>query len=152
MSIEAVADFQKETSELLWQISSAGQELAESANKLRYINAAMKRTPKVGATHFEKYNGLRRAFSDLQTDLYGDPSRGVLNESRLSGIWGKANSVAGGHWGTTQLPTTTFKDNLEKAEADFDAFRSKMNSYLTEVSAFEDELISLGAPSMKGRR
>ncbi|MEM8896207.1 MAG: hypothetical protein AAGC88_16635, partial [Bacteroidota bacterium] len=135
-----------------WNISNAGQELTESGNKLRYMSAAMKQTPKVATEHFETYNALSKRFYDLRFELYGDPNRGALNESRLPGIWGRVRSVAGGHWGTTQLPTTTFKENLEKAANDFEGFSTSMSNYLKEVDAFEEVLISLGAPSMKGRR
>ena len=111
----------------------------------------MKQTASVDESHFAKWNMLSDKLSDLRTVLFGDPSKGRLNESRLPGIRGRVGSVAYMHWYTTQEPTETFRQNLSKAEQDFQVFKKDMETYLAELIAFEKQLKEAGAPFTRGR-
>jgi len=48
---QAVADFQQKTSDLMRAVSGAGSKLAEIKDRFRYINAALKQTPKATSEH-----------------------------------------------------------------------------------------------------
>lgn len=146
-----VAQFQSQTRDLMVEISSASEVLGEAGEKLRYIQQALKMTPKATQDHFATYSDLKARLAELQTTLYGDPSRGSLDESRLPGIWGKAGAVAYGHWGTTQLPTQTFKDNIAQATSDLASFNTTLDAYLKDFAAYEALLKSIGAPYTRGR-
>ena len=147
-----VAAFQHETRAVMLDISSTGQQLSEARERLRFIKEALRQTPKVTEDHFQSWSNLSQVLADLEYELYGDPARGSLNESRLPGIWGRAGSVAYGHWGTTQLPTETFKQNLNKASEDLDLFKTKVKSYYENLAQYESVLTELGAPFTRGRR
>ena len=152
VDFEKVAAFQQKTSDVMLEISSAGQQLGEAGERLRYIQAALKQTPKVTSEHFETWSSLNIQLSDLQYELYGDPVKGSLEESRLPGIRGKVGLVAYGHWGSTQLPTETFKVNLAAATEEFERFKGKMGAYLDALESFEADLETIGAPYTRGRR
>ncbi len=149
---EVIAAFQQMTSDVMLEISSAGQRLGEAGERLKFIRAALKQTPKVSAEHFQTWSTLDQQLADLQYELYGDPAKGSLDESRLPGIRGKVGIVAYGHWGTTQLPTETFKNNLKTGIDEFEVFKGKMETYLNDLESFEAALESIGAPYTKGRR
>jgi len=149
---QSINAFQQRTRSLLVLISSAGQKLSESSERLRFIKAALKTTPKVTEVHFNTWSTLNEALAALQYELYGDPARGSLDESRLPGIWGRAGYVAYGHWDTTQPPTESFKSNLKKAESDLLPFDERLNAFLDQLAAYEAQLTSLGAPYTKGKR
>ena len=149
---DGIAAFMQQTHALLVQISSIGEQLGECSERLRFIYAALKKTPKVTNTHFDAWSKLDGRLSDLQVELYGDPARGSLDESRIPGIWGRIGNIAYGHWETTQPPTETFKANLTKVERDFPPFEEKVIAYLSDLAAFEAELKALGAPYTRGRK
>jgi len=147
----AVAEFQMETSELMRRVSSAGQQLGEAGERLRYLKAALPQTPKAKPGHFAKWQELQKKLADLRMRLWGDPARSGMNESTSPGIQSRVGQVAGGHWSVRQAPTETFRTNLEIASRDFTSFRQDLDQYLQALSAYEDELEAAGAPFTRGR-
>ena len=148
----SVAEFQLETRALMLEITSSGRILAEVGERLKFLKAAMKQTPAIKEVQFQTWNDFNQQLNDLQFELYGDPAKGSLNESRLPGIWGRVGAVAYGHWNTTQLPTDTFRDNLAKANQDFETHKDRIFEMLGALSEFEVALKKLGAPYSRGRR
>ena len=149
---QSVADFQKKTSDLMRDISSASRKLSEVNDRLRHIHAALKQTPKATAKHFNQYQQLKEKLSNLRMRLSGDPVRRRLNESTTPSISGRVGQIAYGHWDTRQTPTATFQNNLAIATKAFGQFRGTMNSFLQELENYEAVLEAAGAPYTKGRR
>lgn len=147
-----VAAFQQETRELLLDISAMGQQLSEAGERLRFIKAALKQTPKAEQGHFAKWSQLNSDLMDLRSVLYGDPARGSLDESRQPGISGRAGTVAYSHWGTTSLPTETMKEQIKLASDDLAEFSRDLKQFLDDFSAYEAQLANIGAPYTRGRR
>lgn len=147
-----VASFQQQTREMLLEISGLGGQLSEAGERLRFINAALKQTPKAQESHFEKWNELRGTLADLRMTLYGDPARGSLDESRLPGISGRVGTVAYSHWGTTNLPTETMKEQVKIASESLQGFKGQVEEYLESFKVFEAELTAIGTPHTRGRR
>ncbi len=152
VNFNQVATFQRETRELLLQISGIGQQLSEANERLRFIKAALTQTPKAGESHFTKWSQLNGDLIDLRTALYGDPAKGRLDESRHPGIAGRVGTVAYSHWGTTNLPTDTMKEQVRIAEDDLEGFSDDLKAYLEALATYEAELTALGAPYTRGRR
>lgn len=152
VDFDRVAAFQKDTREMLLKISSIGQQLSEAGERLRFIKAALKQTPKAEASHYSKWNELNSSLMDLRKVLYGDPTRSQLDESRQPGIANRVGTVAYSHWGTTNLPTETMKEQVKIAENDLSEFSSDLNDYLGALASYEAELTALGAPYTRGRR
>ncbi len=149
---KAVAAFQKKTSDMMREISSASRKIGELNERLRFIYAALKQTPKATTEHFAKYKALKTALTALQTRLWGDPIRQGLDESTLPSISGRVGQVAYGHWSTRQMPTQTYRDNLEVAGRDFTQFKGNLQTYLQDFEKYEAELAAAGAPYTKGRK
>jgi photosystem II stability/assembly factor-like uncharacterized protein len=149
---QVVADFQKETSDLMRTISSANRKLSEAGERLRFINAALQETPKATAVHFATYHKLKEDLSALRMRLSGDPIRGKLNESTFPSISGRVGQVSYGHWDTRQAPTETFKTNIQIATADFVAFSGDLKSYFQNLEKYEEDLEAAGAPYTRGRK
>ena len=148
---QAVADFQQKTSDLMRAVSGAGRKLSEINERFRFINAALKETPKATAEHFAQFKALKEQLTTLQLRLWGDPIRRQLNESTTPSINGRVGQVAYGHWDTRQAPTQTFQDNLNLAIRDFALFKEDLKHYLEEVTKYEIALEEVGAPYTRGR-
>ena len=149
---EVVAAFQQKTGDLQRRISGAGRLMGEASERLRFLEAALPQTPKAEASHFAELKQLKTSLADLRRQLYGDPARGRLNESSSPGISNRVGQVAYGHWDTRQMPTQTFRDNLEIAERDFTDFEPKLENYLEELDRFEEKMKAAGAPYTRGRK
>ncbi|GAB5550683.1 MAG: hypothetical protein Sapg2KO_02740 [Saprospiraceae bacterium] len=149
---QEVANFQKRTGDLMRKVSNAGRKLSEAGERLRYLRAAIKQTPKAEAKHFEVLDALQDNLKALELRLYGDPIPSSLNESTQPGIRGRVGQVAGGHWETRQMPTATFKNNLEIAQEAFPAFSADLKNYFSALEKFEATLDAAGAPFTRGRK
>ena len=152
VDFQAVSAFQQTTRAMLVEISSAGQKLSEAGERLRFIKAALKQTPSATEAHYASWHALQSQLMDLESKLYGDSARGRLDESRQPGIRGKVGSVAYSHWGTTQLPTQTSRQQVETAAKDMQEFKEELQQYLKGLSDYEAELAEIGAPYTKGRK
>ncbi len=152
IDFKEVAEFQKKTSDLMRQISSASRKISEANERLRFIDAALKQTPKATAVHFAKLKELKNNLGELRMRLWGDPIRQGLDESTLPSISGRVGGVAYGHWGTRQMPTQTYQDNLEIATRDFTQFKEDVQTYFQDLEKYEAILEAAGAPYTKGRK
>ena len=150
---DAVAAFQLEASELMRRVSGAGEELRQTNERLRYMRAALLETPRADPALFARLDELAARLSELQTRLWGDRTRGRLNEASAPSISGRVGSVTYGHWETTQMPTATHRRNLEIAATDFATLRRELSAILdTDLPALESALEAAGAPWTPGRR
>ena len=147
-----IAAFKKETSELMRDISSAGEKLSEASERLRYLKAALIKTPKASEATFDQWHQLNVSVNDLRKRLWGDPILGKWDESNLPGIGGRVWEVAYGHWGSTQMPTQTFIRNIKIASEDYKTFENDLGEYFGQLESFESEMNDLGAPFTKGRK
>jgi hypothetical protein len=130
---EAIAEFQRNTRELLRQIGNASRSMGEVSEKIRFIEAALRQTPQAKSEHFSVFHTLKKELAELRLRLWGDPARQRLNESTTPSISGRANQVAYGHWSTTQPATQTYQTNLEIADKDFAQFSQDLKSYLDKT-------------------
>lgn len=147
----SVGAFQLKTSQLSRKTSSAGRQLGEAGNKLRYIKAALANTSDVPAALYEKHAELNKRLFDLRTSLMGDWIRGGKDESTSPSIMSRIGSVMWGHWNTTQLPTEIQKQNIALAESEFDEYLKVASAYFNDLRAFEMEIEKAGAPYTPGR-
>ena len=148
----AVADFQQKTGALQRQVAGAGRTLAEASERLRYLDAALKQTPKADPGYFADWKELRDKLAGLQLRLSGDPVRQGLNEATRPSIGARVQQVANGHWSTRQPPTKAFLDNIDMATRDLAQFREDLRTYLKELEQFEAALEAAGAPYTRGRK
>ena len=151
-NLNSITGFQVQTSELMREISSAGQKLSEAGERLRFIKAALKQTPKATAQHFAKWQELNEGLSQLRMSLWGDPIRQRKNESTVPSISGRVGQVIYGHWDTRQAPTKTFIDNLKIADTEFNKFKGTMITYFEELEKYEASLKAIGAPYTRARK
>lgn len=148
----AIAEFKEKTSELYRQIMSAGRQLGEARERLRYMKAALLKTPEASPELFADLHQLEQNLAELQKRLYGDPVRRGLNEATAPSINSRVGKVVSGHWETRQNPTDTQKRNIEIAENDFNAFREDLSAYFRALEKYEAALDKAGAPYTPGRK
>lgn len=150
--IKSVALFQKETAELSRQVSIAGEKMGELSERLRYIKAALIKTPKGAPKLFERFEELGDNLNELRTKLNGNLIKSSLNESTAPSIRSRVGQVAYAHWETTQPPTETQKRNIKIAGVDFIKFQEELRSYLMKLESLEADLEAAGAPYTPNRK
>ncbi|MBO3698092.1 sialidase family protein [Roseivirga sp. E12] len=149
---QAVAAFQRRGNVLSRQMSNTNSRLGEAAQKLRFIRAALPKTPRVTPAMFETLKALNSSLADLRKSLNGDPIPSSKNESTSPSIRSRMGTAIGGHGATTQLPTETQKRDLGIAEEGFTQFLKEAENFFAALTAYEAELEKAGAPFTPGRK
>jgi hypothetical protein len=151
-SYNEVAAFQKKTSDLSLKVSSAGRQLGEANEKLRYIKAALTETASATPELFIKLTDLNKKLFNLRTTLYGDGIRQSKDESTAPSISSRVGGVIYGHWNTTELPTETQKRSIDLAQSGFDQYLKDAAGFFGELKTYELELEKASAPYTPGRQ
>jgi len=149
---EAVEAFHLRVADLQRRISIAASEMSQASERVRYMRAALERTPSADAALYGDVDALAARLDDFRFQLNGDPVRGSLSQSASPAISGRAGRAASS-WNTRQAPTETMRENLRIAEADFSSFQTQLASFLeVDMTAVEQALADAGAPWTPGRR
>ncbi|SMD42266.1 Sortilin, neurotensin receptor 3 [Aquiflexum balticum DSM 16537] len=149
---EAMAAFKKQTSDLSRRTSSAASQLGEAGEKLRYIKAALTKTPNASPDLFAQLTALNASLFNLRTVLLGDAVLQRKDESTSPSIMSRVGVVIYGHWNTTEPPTATHKRNIEIAQAEFDQYLKDASAFYNELADFELKLERAGAPYTPNRK
>jgi len=150
--VETVATFQQNTSNLLREVNAASRQLGEAGERLRYLQEALRQTPRATGAHFAQLSELQKTRALLQMALSGNPAQQRLNEASSPSIRGRLGQIAYGHWSTRQLPTQTFIDQLVIAQRDLADFTPQLQAYLERLADFERSIRQAGAPYTPGQR
>ncbi len=148
---DAVAKFQKKTSDLSRKTSSAGRRLSEANNKLRHIKVALLKTPNIDPEMFEQWTDLKKSLTELGVILQGDQIRQSKDESTSPSIMNRIGSVIWGHWNTTELPTETQRESVEIAKKGFEEYLKGAAAFFNSLSEYERAIEEAGAPYTPGR-
>ena len=149
---QEMAAFKKQTSELSRRTSSAARQLGEAGDKLRYIKAALTKTPNASENLFTQWNELNATLFSLRTVLMGDMVLQSKDESTIPSIMNRVGGVIYGHWDTTEPPTATQKRNVEIAQTEFEQYLQEAATFFTKLADFEKLLEEAGAPYTPNRR
>ncbi len=148
---EAITAHHARVAELQRQISITSSEMGQASERIRFMRAALERTPDASRTLHADLDRLEAALEAFRLRLNGDPVRGSLNQSQVPSISSRAYGAAA--WGTTQTPTGTQIENLRIAEAQFDELQQEVADFLDdEMLEVENALADAGAPWTPGRR
>lgn len=147
----AVVAHHARVAELRREISIAASELGQASERIRYMRAALERTPEAPRTLYADLDRLASDIEAFRLRLNGDPVRGSLNQSQEPSISNRAYGAAA--WGTTQAPTGTQLENLRIAESDFAELQPEIATFLTGAMVrVENALADAGAPWTPGMR
>ena len=147
-----VAEFHRETGELLRQALGASRQLGQAQERLPYLRRALLATPQAPASLFSQLDQLEADLSAIRLQLRGDPLLGRFEEPSVPSVLGRAWTVAGGTWSTRQAPTQTQEQSLNVAQQDFSTVKGELNRILKEtLPDLEAELEAAGAPWTPGR-
>ncbi len=149
---EAMAAFKKQTSDLSRRSSSAASQLGEAGDKLRFIKAALTKTPNTTSDLFAQLTALNATLFNLSNTLMGDRVLQSKDQSTSPSIMSRVGTVIYGHWSTTEPPTATHIRNIEIAQSEFDQYLKDASAFYNELAEFELKLEKAGAPYTPNRK
>jgi photosystem II stability/assembly factor-like uncharacterized protein len=150
IDFEAVAAFQKSTSDLMKGISSVNVEIGKANDKLAHMREALLMAPQADKGLFKRLSNIAVELDVLSLKLNGNTDRNNQNEPTVPSISGRAGYVAFTHWSTTQEPTQTMRDNLRIATKEYQKLVGALDKLLKDdLPALDAALTKAGAPSSR---
>ena len=128
-----------------------GEGLGEARNRVDHVRKALLEAPAADAGLLEKAQRLSFELKDLGDLLQGDSTVAARQEPTGPGILGRIQEVTYSVWGTTQLPTTSQRQNLAWAEEGLKALGGRFDAALAVLKGLEDALEAAHAPYTPGR-
>ncbi|HJW34745.1 MAG TPA: hypothetical protein VJ505_15465 [Holophagaceae bacterium] len=150
--LQAITDFQASASELLRQGHQVAASLQEALDRLAHVRKALQETPGIAPELIGRGKALNLRLRDLQVQLRGDGVKGAYQEPPYPGLLDRVERVASGVWATTQVPTSTQRQNLAWAEAGFAALKPQIREAMErDLKALEAALDQARAVHTPGR-
>lgn len=147
----AVAAYHGQVAELRREISIAAAELSQASERLRYMRAALERTPEADPALYDTLDDLDARIEAFRLRLTRDPVRGGLNQSTSPTLSDRAGAAAA--WGSTRPPTATQQENFRLATTGFETLQGQVADFLAgPLRQTEVALAAAGAPWTPGRR
>ncbi len=150
---QAVAAFQRRTSDLLRTARGAAKEIDRAEDRLRHLRAALDATPGAEPALCGRLDAIGGALAGMRLRLQRDAIRDRLHEASAPTILDRLGQVASGHWRTRQAPTATMRASVEIAAGELAGLVPELARLLaSDLPALEAELEAAGAPWTPGRK
>jgi photosystem II stability/assembly factor-like uncharacterized protein len=144
--------FQKKVARLQRAVLGAQRAAGEAAERIRYLESAIRDTPKAPPSLRDELRSLELRLRDLEVELDGDSTVARRNEPTPPSISDRIRRVVGGLWSHTQDPTQTQRDGYEIAAEEFERVLADLRELVeADLAGIEDRLEDLGAPWTPGR-
>jgi photosystem II stability/assembly factor-like uncharacterized protein len=148
----ALVDFQKKVSRLQRAVLGATSAIAEAQERIGYLRRALLDTPAADPAFTADLDAIEARLSDLDEELNGDATSGVLREASTPAITSRVNQIVSGAWTSTAAPTRTHQDNYAVAAADFAPVLERLRQVIeVDLQGLENRMEAAGAPWTPGR-
>ncbi|NER14960.1 glycosyl hydrolase [Leptobacterium flavescens] len=148
---DALASFQEDINLLSGRVSSVQNALGELRSEMRYIKAAIDKTPKAQAQLLKLYNEIQKDIYEINEGLNGDRVAARLDIGRPPSISQRLGFLVFEQLHSTSNPTQTHIDSYKIAKEEFEPLYSRAKSLLeTKVENLRRQLKTAGAPYTPG--
>lgn len=148
---KALEDFCKQVAALRRVSAAADEYRGEMVNKIKFIKQAIIETPNLPVSIAKTIADLEKRLTDVNTKLNGDATLARREFESSPSINGRIGSIAGGLWGTTAAPTTTFINSYQTAARQFTPVYNEIKAIGEALKNVENILDQNKAPYTPGR-
>ncbi len=148
---KALEDFCKQVAALRRISAAADEYRGEMVNKIKFIKQAIIETPNLPVSIAKTIADLEKRLTDVNTKLNGDATLARREFESSPSINGRIGSIAGGLWGTTAAPTTTFINSYQTAARQFTPVYNEIKAIGEALKNVENILDQNKAPYTPGR-
>jgi hypothetical protein len=137
--------FTTRTTELARAVAGAAAELDQARERLPLIRTTILRLGKNDGVFLDRLEAVHGELERHRRVLREDPVRSKMGDAQQPSISQMVSQIARSHWNTTQAPTRTQVDSIERAEAEFTILQAEMKQTLAELDALIADLSLAGA-------
>ncbi len=148
-TIEIDKKFNEDLAEFRRTISSVDAYCNEIKNKLNYIKQGQNQITQQSI--LTNIANLEKAIKEYNLMMHGDGTLASREFETLPGLYGVVEGIVGNLWATTEMPTSTYKEKLDKAMLDFEKVYSKVKEIDNLSKQIDSELDKNKFPYTPGR-
>jgi len=149
---EETVTFWLELEDLFAKVGALSLTLNDSKLKIDAMAKALNQAKVVSATLTSAIYDLKQQVIEIEVLLYGQKSKRAVSEPIAPTIYDRLSVAQIGTSNSTYGPTETHKMSYEIALNDYLILKNKMEQLVdVKIPQFENELISVGAPWIKGQ-
>ena len=149
---DALLAFHKEAGQLQRAVMGAYRVVGDTEDRIAHVIEAIEATPSLDANVREEARSLQLRLLDIKDQFRGDRTRPSRSEPGMPGIINRVSQVVGNSWFSTAATTTTHRENLAIAEAEFSEALGALRGLVeVDIVALEARLEAAGAPWTPGR-
>ena len=142
-----VAAFQAKAADLARQVSGVSSHLKVVRDRLVHLRAALVHTPVGSEEFFGRLEEIHRQLEEVDRVLGGDPVRARMAEAPEASVRVLVDRVVTRHLDTTQPPTQTQRDAIDRAAAMFEPIIEQLATLVdTDLAALVSEIDAAGGP------
>ena len=149
---EEVFRFQQKVAHLSRAVDGTVRALGETEERLRYLKAAVQKTPGADLALLQDVARIQRRLHELRTALTGDRTVARRQEPTPPSIQERVRNIVSNQWNTTQPPTETEREAWRIAADAFGPVLEGLRELREQdLVALEQALEGAGAPWTPGR-
>ncbi len=150
---EQVVEFWKEIEILTGDVSAASITLQKAMDKVEAMFTALSRTNEDQKELYAKLYNLRLELVAIETQFYGNKSKGEIGERNNPTIYSRLGVAQMGTDNSTYGPTPTHRRSLDIAQKEFEKIKMKLTDIIdNKIPVLENELQKAGAPWIEGQK
>ena len=150
--IEEVTAFWRRVSDMYRSVSAAQWAIKGAHARLKILSGALGRTRSAPSELDSELEAVRIELDDILVALRGNQSQQFAQEPHPHTVGDRLSFVAIGTMMSTYGATAAHEHQMELAEKEFAAIRTRLNALLeTKIPAFEKKLRDAGAPWAPGQ-
>jgi hypothetical protein len=143
--------FKVEVEEMRRIVSGTVSYLDHLKNKIKFIKAAKVKDAAAQSSLHATVSSLEIRMKQVEIALQGDRSIARKEFETLPGISGRVDNIVYNWWSTTQIPSTTYKEQLNLVKDLFRPVYNEVKQLDIEIEKIEAELEKQKAPATPGR-
>ena len=147
----ALLAFQRDAGELQRQLRTAGEQLGDAGNRLRYLREAVRLAPRATEAMLGEARVLETRLATLRRTFSGDASLARRQFETPPTMSDRLEGVIAASFNSTSAPGGAQRRQLEIAKTEFGGLRAELDRLLADLRGFEQRLEAAGAPYTPGR-
>ncbi len=148
---KALLSFKAEVEEMRRIVSGTVSYLDHLKNKVKYIKAAKVKDAVAQTSLQIAASNLELRMKQVEIALQGDRALARKEFETLPGISGRVDNIVYNWWSTTQMPSNTYKEQLNLVKDLFRPVYNEVKQLDIEIEKIEAELEKQKAPATPGR-
>ena len=147
----ALVAFQSKVNTLAGRVRSAQKALRELKGEMKFIRAAIDKTPTSQSELMKGYTNILTNITELENTLNGDPIASKLDLDRIPSISNRIGLISYEQFNSTSKPTKTHIDTYEIAKEEFEPVYLEVKELTgTKLETLRKKLKDSGAPYTPG--